>query len=210
MSHESNHCGLHTCFLICMMITLVIACITYYDGCISELDGMCPRYIPKKGTIAGFHYKKIEKTDSEGGIKTRYDIFADIKINDDETCRSALYKNRKSLPTTINVNTTEIYDFKVGRMYDTIVLKEHQDWCVIDVNGKFEANGIGSIIMFAFFGGMGLTIIFQCIRKDNEECKTHNDVNNFSEYTKKIIRKMYVREIKRPASPKIIPICENV
>lgn len=193
-----------------MMITLVIACITYYDGCIYELDGMCPRYIPKKGTITGFHYKTIEKHDSEGGIKTRYDIFADIKINDAETCRSALYTNRKSLPITINVNTTEIYDFKVGTMYDTFVMKEHQDWCLIDVNGKFEANGIGSIIMFAFFGGMGLTIIFQCIRKDNEEYKTHNDVNNFSEYTKKLIRKMYVREIKRPSFPKIIPICENV
>ena len=215
MPSDKTSCGISLCFLMIMAVTLIIACITYFDGCIPELGGMCPRYVPNKGTITGFYYKSVERTDSKGGTILRYTIFADVELKDgdDETkdnkkvCKSRLYSNRRLLPTTINANTTEVYEYKIGKTYDAFVLKEHQDWCELDDIGKYQANGICSIIMFAFFGGMVLAVI--CVNSKEEQPKNVK-ASSLNEQTKKFILMFYRQDSVRPPSPKIVPTCEAV
>lgn len=216
MPSDKTSCGISLCFLMIMAVTLIIACITYFDGCIPELGGMCPRYVPNKGTITGFYYKSVERTDSEGGTILRYTIFADVELKDEtkdenkdnkKVCKSRLYSNRRHLPTTINANTTEVYDYKIGKTYDAFVLKEHQDWCELDNIGKYRANGICSIIMFAFFGGMALAVI--CVNSKEEQPKNVK-ASSLNEQTKKFILMFYSQDSVRPPSPKIVPTCDTV
>jgi hypothetical protein len=178
----TERCGIHICSGIILIITLSISLLMYYTGCIK---GMCPNYIHANGVITGFYYTTNNKM---------LDIYANLITDQNINCTTKIYSKKFNIP---NINSTTIYDYTIGNEYNTYIIKENQERCIIDNDGKLYLNGITGAIMFGLFGLLVLLII---------SCMVPIQVDELSYSTKMFIRKYYS---ERPRSPKINPI-ENV